>query len=264
MKNTLKKLSSVLFVLGLFAFGGSSALAATPAYVSQSAANITATTVTLNGAFNPKGLPTFAWFEIQNQSTQYGYQNLGSGTSNVTATYTLTGLTSGNTYSYRAVAENTTGTTYGSWMTFTTGSGNGGCTTNCNPCGNCNPTPTPTVNLNATPASIYAGDSVNLSWSSTNATYCSSTWGGSNTSGSMTVYPTSSRSYSITCFGNGGSATDTAYVTVNQIQHQAPSVNISASPTSVQYGATTNLTWNVSNATSCVASNGWTGSKNAN
>ncbi len=265
MKNILRKIFIVVFALGFLA-SSSTALAATPAYVSQSAGSMTQTSATLNASYNPKGLPTYGWFELQNNSNKYGYQNLGSGNSNVAFNYTLGNLTANTSYTFRSVAENTTGTTYGSWMTFTTNSGNtgGGCThccyNNCNP----NPTPAPTVYITASPTYVYSGNDVVLNWSSTNATSCTSNWGGNTTSGSRTVYPTSSRSYSITCTGAGGSATDSAYVTVNQVTYQAPVINLYASPTSVAYGGTTNLTWNVSNATSCVASNGWTGNKNAN
>jgi len=50
---------------------------------------------------------------------------------------------------------------------------------------------------------------------------------------------------------------------VVQVQNP-PVVTISANPTPAQYGGVIDITWNVSNATSCVASNGWTGGKNAN
>ncbi|KND47950.1 MAG: Fibronectin type III domain protein [Parcubacteria bacterium C7867-006] len=41
----------------------------------------------------------------------------------------------------------------------------------------------------------------------------------------------------------------------------APTVTISASPTSVSSGGSSTLTWSSTNATSCTASNGWSGSK---
>jgi hypothetical protein len=43
----------------------------------------------------------------------------------------------------------------------------------------------------------------------------------------------------------------------------APTVSISASPTSITAGQSSTLTWSSTNATSCTASNGWTGSKGA-
>ena len=41
----------------------------------------------------------------------------------------------------------------------------------------------------------------------------------------------------------------------------APTLTLTASPTSVASGATTSLTWSTTNATACTASGGWTGSR---
>ncbi len=76
------------------------------------------------------------------------------------------------------------------------------------------PTP-PTVSLSASPTSITAGGSSTLTWSSTNATSCTATnFLGSGTSGSVTVFPTTSTTYTITCTGTGGSATGSATTTI--------------------------------------------------
>ncbi|OGD56834.1 hypothetical protein A2V71_00970 [Candidatus Berkelbacteria bacterium RBG_13_40_8] len=83
-----------------------------------------------------------------------------------------------------------------------------------------NPQPNaPTVDLKINgqdSATISAGSSVNLSWNSTNATSCSSSWGGDkNTSGTETIQDvTSSRSFTLTCQGSGGSNSDSVSVTV--------------------------------------------------
>jgi hypothetical protein len=76
-------------------------------------------------------------------------------------------------------------------------------------------TSTPAVTLIADPTSITAGQSATLSWSSTNATSCAGTnFSALGTSGSVTIIPSSTTSYSITCTGAGGSATKSTTITV--------------------------------------------------
>jgi hypothetical protein len=77
-----------------------------------------------------------------------------------------------------------------------------------------NAAPAPTVSLSATPASITAGQSATLSWTSTNATSCTgSGFTADTTSGSTSVSPTQTATYSITCSGAGGTS-DPASATV--------------------------------------------------
>jgi len=75
----------------------------------------------------------------------------------------------------------------------------------------------PTVNLQASPSTIQKGDSVTLTWSSTNATSLSLSPGVGNVSaeGSQRVTPTDSVTYTLTATGPGGSADASAHVTVN-------------------------------------------------
>ena len=80
----------------------------------------------------------------------------------------------------------------------------------------------PTVSLSATPASIVSGDSVSLSWSSTDATSCtaSGAWNGTQpTSGTLSVSPSGTGTYTLSCTGPGGSASDSATVTVTYYTH---------------------------------------------
>jgi kumamolisin len=75
--------------------------------------------------------------------------------------------------------------------------------------------PAPTVTISASPATIAAGSSATLTWSSTNATACtaSGAWSGTQaTSGTSSVTPATNGSYSytLTCTGSGGSASATA------------------------------------------------------
>ncbi|HTS10479.1 MAG TPA: peptidoglycan-associated lipoprotein Pal [Candidatus Limnocylindrales bacterium] len=75
----------------------------------------------------------------------------------------------------------------------------------------------PTVTLNASPTSVNSGQTVTLSWSSTNATDLDIQPGVGKVSpeGSTPVTPTQSTDYTITASGPGGSSTATAHVDVN-------------------------------------------------
>ena len=74
----------------------------------------------------------------------------------------------------------------------------------------------PTVSITAEPSSIERGQSVTLRWSSTDATEASINQGIGTvaTSGSRTVSPTESTTYTIVVKGSGGTARGSASVTV--------------------------------------------------
>ena len=123
-------------------------------------------------------------------------------------------------------------------------------------------TPTPTLTLGASPTSVASGGASQLTWAATNAASCtaSGSWSGTKaTSGTQSTGAlTANSSYTLTCTGSGGSVAQTAAVTVTAA---APTLTLSTSPTSVQSGASSQLTWSTTNATSCAASGSWTGSK---
>ncbi len=76
--------------------------------------------------------------------------------------------------------------------------------------------PAPTAQLTATPAVISAGDQVQLSWKTTDASSISIDGIGDVPSvGVKTVTPTESTTYHLVARGAGGSADASAYVTVN-------------------------------------------------
>lgn len=120
------------------------------------------------------------------------------------------------------------------------------------------PPRTPTVALSASPATVQNGAGATLSWSSANANACtaSGSWTGSVAlSGSRAVGPLSTSStYVLTCSGAKGTS-GTASFTVNIV----PTAALSASPSSVASGSSSTLTWTSTNATSCMASGGWSG-----
>jgi hypothetical protein len=121
----------------------------------------------------------------------------------------------------------------------------------------------PSVSLSANPTSISPGSSSTLTWSSSNATSCvaSGGWSGSkSTSGSQSVTPSGTTTYTLTCSGAGGSASQSATVSVSG-STSPPAVYLSAFPQTVTPGTAVGLGWATSNATSCTASGGWSGSK---
>lgn len=89
------------------------------------------------------------------------------------------------------------------------------------------PPPAPTATLNASPSSVILGNSITLSWSSTNADSCSASaspaendWAGTKgASGSQSVSPQAvgTSTFSLTCSGSGGSAAASAHETVQPV-----------------------------------------------
>ena len=116
------------------------------------------------------------------------------------------------------------------------------------------------VNLSASPSSVAYNGSTSLSWSSNNVTSCTASggWSGSMaTSGSQTINALITNSnFTLTCSGANGPANDTVSVTVAP---PVPSVNLSASPSSVAQNGSTTLSWTSNNVTSCTASGDWSG-----
>jgi hypothetical protein len=118
----------------------------------------------------------------------------------------------------------------------------------------------PTASLSANPMSVPNGGSSSLSWSSTNAARCSASGGWSGTlaaNGSVNVGPlTSGTNYSIVCSGAGGSST-AASVSVGILG--AATASLTANPTTVAKGGSSTLVWSSTNASTCTASGGWSG-----
>jgi hypothetical protein len=123
--------------------------------------------------------------------------------------------------------------------------------------------PAPTVSLSANLASVVTNGSTTLNWNSTDATDCtaSGNWSGNkDTSGSETISAlTADSSFSLTCNGPGGSASDSVSVIV--VAPDSPLVNLSASPSNLPFNGSTTLSWTSNNISSCTASGDWSGSK---
>lgn len=137
------------------------------------------------------------------------------------------------------------------------------------------PAPAPTLSFSATPSTITAGQSSTLSWTSTNASTCtgSNGWSGTkNLSGTQSVSPTITTTYVLSCTGTGGTISKQTTVSISSVSPPpapppspppppAPTLTFSASPTSVVAGQSSTLAWSAANATSCTASNAWSGTK---
>jgi len=92
-----------------------------PTVTTDSATDVTTTTATLNGTVNANGLSTTAWFEYGTLSGTYGNKTTTksvSGSTDTKVSIGISGLTSGTTYYYRVVAQNSAGTSYGKEMSF--------------------------------------------------------------------------------------------------------------------------------------------------
>ncbi|HNP62619.1 MAG TPA: GlyGly-CTERM sorting domain-containing protein [Woeseiaceae bacterium] len=124
--------------------------------------------------------------------------------------------------------------------------------------------PPPTVALSADPESVPAQGTTTLTWSSTNANSCNASgdWSGAKPlSGSAFFGPLNSdKTYSLACSGSGGTSSDTVTVTIQGTQ-PAPTVSISANPSSVDAGGFAVVDWTSSNASSCSAFGDWSGNK---
>src|SRR3989344_6010438 len=131
--------------------------------------------------------------------------------------------------------------------------------------------PVPVVSLTADPTSIQVGQSSVLNWTSQNANSCtrSGGWSGaSSLSGNLTVSPSQTTSYTVSCTGPGGQATAATTITVFAAPPPPPSpppppaatCPVTANPMSIPQGGTTTLSWSSANATSITASGGWSGS----
>ena len=136
------------------------------------------------------------------------------------------------------------------------GGGGGGSSTSSAPA-----IPAPTATVSASAANAIKGDTLTITWSSTNATSCtaSGSWSGSlATSGSQTVTAstTGAATYGISCAGGGGSASAEAKVTVVD----KATATISSSATNAMKGDTVTLTWSSTSTSGCTASGGWSGS----
>ncbi len=129
---------------------------------------------------------------------------------------------------------------------------------------------TPSCTIYANPTQVQYGGASTLVWTSTNATSASLNHGIGSVSlnGSRTVDNlTSTRTYTLTISGPGGTAQCSTTIVV-EVQ-QMPTCSIYANPSSVQYGGSSTLSWTSTNGSSAfidggVGSVGLSGSRTVN
>lgn len=149
----------------------------------------------------------------------------------------------------------------------------------------------PTVVFVASPTTIQRGESASLSWTSTNADYCVRSGGWSEwvfANGAENVYPNVTTDFAIACSGSGGTAASRVTITVtdataipstsytptytyynpyqvsggNYPIGTSPTVQVSINPSAINRGQAVTLSWTSTNAGSCYAAGGWSGTKN--
>lgn len=112
---------------------------------------------------------------------------------------------------------------------------------------------------------ITLNSPVNLYWNSSNLESCTASgdWSGSKAlSGSELISAVASNSeFILQCEGPAGPVTESLFVTIVDTPVDPPVVNFSASALTVDYDGETTLQWTTTDADSCVASGGWSGSK---
>ena len=122
-----------------------------------------------------------------------------------------------------------------------------------------------TVN-NQNSVTLQSGASATIAWNVSNSgssnNTCTVTVSGPNFSGSglygsQTIYPTYSGTYTLTVYGSSsGTQTQSVYVNVNNNQNNNCVISyFSASPTSVNYGGASTLSWSATNCSSISITN---------
>jgi hypothetical protein len=187
-----------------------------------------------------------------------------------TYAWTFDGVLSGNTGTSVTKTYSTTGAKTGS-VTVTDAGGSSQSFSCTNSVGSPGVTvyATPTAMLTADKYTIVNGQSVTLTWSSTNATSGCTGNGfntGGATSGNISVNPVvNPTNYGVTCSNPGGSASDSVAITVKN-----PTVSIGAKPARVSSGSHTKIFWTSVDTISCIVTgnslsfNGLTSPDNGN
>jgi len=116
----------------------------------------------------------------------------------------------------------------------------------------------PSIVLTAQPMSISSGSSTTLSWTTTNATSVNIPGVGTfRAKGSVKVTPSATTTYTATASGPGGTAKASINISVSS-QHPAPTINLTAQPSTVSSGGSAVLSWTTTNATSVTIANSGT------
>lgn len=211
-----------------------------PVVSTNNATDITNTSATLSGYYNSNNSSAQTYFEYGTSSS-----SLSSTTNSAshiasfgTFTDSISGLAPGTKYYYRAVATNSTGTTKGSTLNFTT-LGSGGNTGACR-----------ITSFTSSDDSVYAGSSVTLSWNTTGCSYVNfGSVGGASfrLSDSVNVTINSTSTYKLYAYGTNNN--DTSSVKINVINNGGGNTgtcritSFTSNTNSVYAGDRANLSW---------------------
>lgn len=125
---------------------------------------------------------------------------------------------------------------------------------------------TVTANLSSSADIVTQNQTATLSWVASNATSCIASGGWYGTKaffGSETVSPTQTTTYSLVCTNGSSQVTNSKTIAVAQ-DSQPYQLYFSASPKEIDPGEFSVLSWSSSNALSCSASGGWSGTLSLN
>jgi hypothetical protein len=127
--------------------------------------------------------------------------------------------------------------------------------------------PEPTLSVSTAASAVPVGESVSLSWSSTDSDGCEAvsspavaSWTGAlEASGSRSVGPLDAdTAFALTCSGEGGIVSDGVEVRVDA---GPPEVAFGSTTPSVDVGGSVTLEWAAEQADRCVASGAWSGER---
>jgi hypothetical protein len=249
MSNTNRKAVAIakitilsFFLAGFLFFSGSSCVFAQPAgantQVCTGAANLTGNG---NGSVNwtVTGVPQDTYqVQIDNNSDFSSPTRDSGAVSSTTSSYSFSGLAPGTYYWRVMVRAVASGTPY--WTPWANADVS---FVVLNP-------PTPIISLRV--------QNSMLEWSYADADSCTASgdWSGAKpVSGSESIGEISgTKTYIITCAGPGGTIQE-------QTSASAPGVSMSAAENPIEYNTSTTISWSSTDADSCAASGGWSGSK---
>lgn len=124
------------------------------------------------------------------------------------------------------------------------------------------PESSPNVNFTSNSSLILENSAITLTWNAQLSNSCSALgdWSGSKGVSGSEIIPVlySNSTFNISCQNPAGNTTQSIFVEVLPI----PDLSLLINTTTVNYGDSVELSWFNNDTSTCIASNGWSGSKN--
>lgn len=128
------------------------------------------------------------------------------------------------------------------------------------------------ADLSVSSSTVSEGETVTISWNSTNASRCTASdgWSGNKRrSGEEQFTVSETTTYTITCKNKNSQMSSSVTVAVDDLEDdegdfdggEVSALNFSANPDGIEEGETTTLSWDAAEADSCMASGAWEGDK---